>query len=344
MLTTKEILSIANFVLIIFVFLVLNLLISTVLTGESTNAISKLTTTITSKMTKPTQTPYSVDKFGIKEIYPTKIGGREWYVNMSSPESDKMFSISGDTKGERGSLTSNLSSLQNGTSSYLGNNSTKITKVREGSYQIIGERKAGEYNLAVRMNVNTPPVGVSPWKNVEMTGYIKVIAALTNSSSNDLSLEWYARGGNHTSDSPCQGVALHGGITLNGTVYWQKEIWHTGGYTDMRAKLGAITNSLLGRWIGFKVIMYNINNDSAVKMESYVDDKANNTWRKVIDTIDSGGWYAGSTNDKFYSANCGRSKDYIVLNSGPIATFRSNNVIWDFKDLSIREIRPPAVA
>src|SRR5215469_14666074 len=32
----------------------------------------------------------AVDKFGIREIYPTKSnGGREWYVNTSAPLSDK---------------------------------------------------------------------------------------------------------------------------------------------------------------------------------------------------------------------------------------------------------------
>ncbi|MGA9154152.1 MAG: hypothetical protein WBZ36_26515, partial [Candidatus Nitrosopolaris sp.] len=36
------------------------------------------------------------------------------------------------------------------------------------------------------------------------------------------------------------------------------------------------------------------------------------------------------------------SKDYIILNAGPIATFRSDNMIWDFKDLSIREIQAPS--
>jgi len=85
--------------------------------------------------------------------------------------------------------------------------------------------------------------------------------------------------------------------------------------------------------------MYNINNESAVRMESYLDDKDNNHWRKVMDTVDNGGWYASTPNDVFYSANCGRSKDYIVTNAGPIATFRSDNIIWDFKDLSIREIQ-----
>jgi uncharacterized membrane protein len=34
-----------------------------------------------------------VDKFGIKEIYPTKPGGREWFVNMDEPRSDGLFFI-----------------------------------------------------------------------------------------------------------------------------------------------------------------------------------------------------------------------------------------------------------
>ena len=88
--------------------------------------------------------------------------------------------------------------------------------------------------------------------------------------------------------------------------------------------------------------MYNINNDSAVRMQTYLDDNANNHWRKVADVVDDGGWYADNPNDVFYSANCGRSKDYIVLNSGPYATFRSDNMIWDFKELNVREIQPPS--
>ncbi|HXP48479.1 MAG TPA: hypothetical protein VN922_00920, partial [Bacteroidia bacterium] len=29
-----------------------------------------------------------VDKFGIKEIYPTKTGGEEWFMNMDDPGND----------------------------------------------------------------------------------------------------------------------------------------------------------------------------------------------------------------------------------------------------------------
>ncbi|HYA82343.1 MAG TPA: hypothetical protein VEH06_02680, partial [Candidatus Bathyarchaeia archaeon] len=64
-----------------------------------------------------------------------------------------------------------------------------------------------------------------------------------------------------------------------------------------------------------------------------------NHWKKVADVIDNGGWYANTPND--LSANCGRSKDYIILNAGPIGTFRSDNIIRDFKDLSIGEIQSP---
>src|SRR6266704_1710459 len=267
----------------------------------------------------------AADKFGITEIYPTKPnGGREWFINMTSPLDDKVFSLSG------GSEKIN-SSLANATSS-----NGQIIKQPDGSYQVYGVRKAGKYDFSVRMNVNTS-ASEQWWKNVEMTGYIKVISA----NASDASIDWYARGRLHTSQSPCEGVAYHAGLQTDGTVFWQKEIWHTGGYTGSRSNLNA-THSMLGKWVGFKAIMSNIDNDSAVRMETYLDDNATNHWRKVMDTIDDGGWYANAPNDVFYSANCGRSKDYVILNAGPIATFRSDNIIWDFTDLSIREIQAPS--
>ena len=134
---------------------------------------------------------------------------------------------------------------------------------------------------------------------------------------------------------------MHGGLYIDGSVGCKKEIWQVGGYTDARDK-AKVTDSILVRWIGWKVVMYNINDDTAVKMESYLDDKNNNNWRKVTDLIDDGGWYAITPDNIFYSANCGRAKDYIITNGGPIVTFRSDNMIWDFKDLSVREIQPPS--
>ena len=69
--------------------------------------------------------------------------------------------------------------------------------------------------------------------------------------------------------------------------------------------------------------------------------KINNNWRKVTDLIDDGACFVNSPDNMFYSANCGKAKDYIVTNAGPIVTFRLDNMIWDFKDLSVREIQSP---
>jgi hypothetical protein len=141
---------------------------------------------------------------------------------------------------------------------------------------------------------------------------------------------------------PCEGTALNGGLYLDGKVSWKKEIWHTGGYTSARG-VSEIPNSLINKWIGWKTVMYNLENDSSVKMESYLDmdSDANNKWEKVSEVKDNGEWYADASDEEFYSVDCGKEKDYIITNSGPIATFRADNLIFDFKNFSIREIKPP---
>jgi len=268
---------------------------------------------------KPTYT----DKFGIREIYPTKPQGREWFVNMTDPKNDTLLSFFDDAP---------------------------INREKDGSWKITNPSNRA---WQVRMNVETP-TGMEPWKNVEITGYAKVISVKasknnsdnnkTNSANQDYSqtlndVAWYARSGRHNSESPCEGTALIGGIHTDGSVGWKKSIWFTGGYTDERA-LNQVTKPLLDRWIGWKVVIYNINNDTAVKMESYLDENNTNHWKKVTGFVDNGGWYANTDDATFFSAGCGKPKDYIITNPGDFVTFRTDNIIWDFKNLSVREIKP----
>jgi hypothetical protein len=267
-----------------------------------------------------------VDKFGIKEIYPTKAGsGREWYIKMNDPRNDPIFSIGSD----QGLIKQNSSSSSSsGSSNDHGGG--------DGSWRIT--------NPQVRMHVSTP-ANSTQWKNVEITGYVKVNSTNNYNSQhhqkdipNDIA--WLARGGLHTDNAPCDGTALIGGIHDDGTVGWKKEIWFTGGYTNESAQAKP-TNSIIGRWIGWKVVMYNVNNNTAVKMESYLDDKNSNHWTRITSLADYGGWYADTSDKKFYSIDCGKPKDYVMTNSGPDVIFRSDNMILDFKNLSVREIQPP---
>jgi hypothetical protein len=245
------------------------------------------------------------DKFGTREIYPTKEDGREWYVNMKNPMDDENFSIT------------------------FGPN---VTRQEDGSWRISAP--------VVRMNVKTIE-GETNWKNVEMTGYAKIHSVIQNSSNkvieNDLT--WYARGGKHNQEIPCEATAYMGGLYDTGKVGWKKELWFVGGYTDERLA-NKVTTPLIDRWIGWKVVMYNINNNSEVKLESYLDNTNSNYWVKVTDLVDDGGWYAKMPDSDFFGAECSKDKDFIITNSGSTATFRSDNMIWDFKNLSVREIEP----
>lgn len=275
---------------------------------------------------KPQVISTGMDKFGVDEIYPTKDGGREWFLDMENPKKDPRFSI-----------TNNIPIEKNDDNSWFINNSI------------------------IRMNVLSQQ-GDRQWKDIEMTGYVKVRPTITEkttptkptrSETNNLDtggnnedgkdivdIDWRARGGRHNDNNPCEGTALSGVIYSDGTVQLKKEIWHTGGYTDAKGTVQG-TSSINDRWIGWKVVMYNINDNQAVKMESYLDDENNNKWRKVTEIIDDGQWYANASDEIFYSAGCDRPKNHILTNSGPIATFRSDNVALNFKNLSIREIQPP---
>lgn len=260
---------------------------------------------ITKSVFASTQNPLQADKFGIREIYPTKENGREWYMNMENPKEDEHFSITFNPN---------------------------ITRQEDGSWRIS--------TPVVRMNVKTLE-GETNWKNVEMTGYAKIAGVIANSSNkvieNDLT--WYARGGKHNQEIPCEATAYMGGLYDNGKVGWKKELWFVGGYTDERQS-AKVTNSLVDRWVGWKVVIYNINDNSEVKLESYIDNTNANYWVKVTDLVDDGGWFAKMPDSHFFDADCSKDKDFIITNSGSTATFRSDNLIWDFKNLSIREIQP----
>ena len=252
----------------------------------------------------------SNDVFGVKKIYPTKNGGREWFINMDDPRGDGIFFITSDLN---------------------------ITRQADDSWRI--------NNTNVRMNVDTLP-NMAPWRDVEITGYARIVGKVPIDSNSrvitdDFDLNWLARGGRHSSDFPCEGSALTAILDINGIVGWKKEIWFPGGYADERNQNKVVSDSLLNRWIGFKAIMYNINNNTAVKMESYIDNKDTNYWVQVTNLSDTGDWYAKSPDNEFNSAGCGKPKNYIINNSGPIVTFRTDNIVWDFKDLSVREIQAP---
>ena len=256
----------------------------------------------------------NLDKFGVTKIYSTKKDGEQWYLN-SNPSSDSRFSPQTTmTKNSDGSFK------------------IKSTKVRMGVFTSSGfnpeEIKTLNHNkIALAGYMQSP----NDWKDVEITGYVKL-----NNGDND-NFVWYARGARHTgygSPPGCEGVAYKGDLFFDGSTRFSKEQWHSGGYDF--GEFGKNIGPIKGKWVGLKVIMFNIVQDdkSAVKLELWVDKKNNNDWIKAAEKIDKGGW--GNT-----GAECGGKPDQIITWGGPIASFRWDGATdVDMKKFSIREIAP----
>ena len=254
------------------------------------------------------------DKFGVKKIYPTKQDGEQWYLN-SNPNDDPRYS-------PQTTLTKNSD----------GSFKVKSTKVRMGVFTSSGfhpeQINTLNHNKIAQAGYMQSP---NDWRDVEITGYVKL-----NSGNND-NFVWYARGGRHTgygSPQGCEGVAYKGGLFYSGATRWEKEQWHSGGYVF--AEFGKNIGPIKGKWVGLKVIMYNIvqNDKTAVKLELWVDKSNNNNWIKATEKIDKGGW---GNNGR----ECGGKPDQIITWGGPIAAFRWDGATdVDIKKFSVREIVP----
>jgi hypothetical protein len=258
------------------------------------------------------------DPFGIEKVYPTKSGGEEWFMDMTDGEDSRSRPPSME-KNSDGSFKVESSQVRYGVFTSAGYNPDEI----ELDHGVLAERGY----------MQSP----QDWRDVEMTGYVKV-----NSGDSGENFAWYARGGRHTgSGNPegCEGSAYKPGLFYDGRVRFSKEQWHVSyDFTDHKEAMSSIED----RWVGFKGIMWNDeeqNGETVVRMEIWVDNNEDGNedgpWVKVDENTDSGGW--GDTGEE-----CGGEPDQIITWGGPIATFRWDGASdVDIKNFSVREIQPP---
>ncbi len=268
---------------------------------------------------KPTEEPPpppapSVDRFGVRMLYPSALGGESWELS-DDPASDERF------------IPQNTISRNADGSWKMKSDKVRMVVATSTGYD---RSKISTYDrdeLLKKKYMQAP----NDWKNVEMTGYVKV------NDADDMSdnFAWYARGGRHTSSVPCEGSAYKGDLHYDGRARIAKESWHV---SYDYAGYKPATTSLRGRWVGLKVVIRDTvkNDEPAVRIEVWLDDAADKTnWKKVYDFVDDGSW-AGD------SARCGASSEKVpLLWGGPTATFRWDSATdADFEWLGVREILP----
>ncbi|MGB7955459.1 MAG: hypothetical protein WCF23_15890, partial [Candidatus Nitrosopolaris sp.] len=268
----------------------------------------------------------TVDQFGVREIYPTKAAGEQWFMNMNDPNHDPRNDPGTTlTKNPDGSWKVKSSEVRYNVFTSSGYHHELITTLNQ-------------QQMAAKGYMQSP----NDWRDIEITGYLKLNAqggGTTGASGSLLGghYTFYARGGHHTgSGAPagCEATSYHGEWDYVGTTRFAKEQWHVS-YVFTPHK--PATDSIVGKWVGFKTIMYNIqqNGKTAVKIENWVDVNNNGSWVKVNDFVDSGGF--GNA-----GGECGGAPDQIITWGGPIVTYRwDNSPDVDVKDLSVREIQAP---
>jgi hypothetical protein len=165
------------------------------------------------------------------------------------------------------------------------------------------------------------------WRNFEATVYFKWV------SGPDDQMVLYGRGGTHTGNHGCEGFSYKCDIQLgNGQTRFAKEQWHVDyHFSDWKDKLNI--GNCKNKFIGMKLIIYNISGNKNVKLELWVDKKDNNTWEKADEIVDDGNWPDNANND-----DCGGKKNEIGTWGGPYVTMRLDGSEILFKKFSVREI------
>jgi hypothetical protein len=257
---------------------------------------------------------------GVNMIYPTLSGGETWFFNPTNPD-DGQFDRNGAeiSKNADGSWN-----LKPGTTRMLA--FTKSSGFP--SDEVRSSLPTYDYSRLAQTGYFYKP---TDWKNVEITIYVKVLS--TSGGGDEISL--VSRSVRHSTNvhEGCGGSSYHNNIDFtNGKFKFKKEMWHVN--YDIKPYSGITIGSTMGKWIGFKGIVYNLP-DGSVKLESYVDKDNNNNWQKATELVDKGNW-----GDDMTHCNA-RTGGAAITWGSPMIIFKSNGVTYDFKKFSVRQIVPP---
>jgi len=277
------------------------------------------------------------DPFGVRRIYGTIPGGREWYLPADAETPNAEWNVEDNP----------------------------VTKVSPGVFHTLGND--GEVRLTV-----SSPSGKAWWRNVEMTAYFRytaphdsngqarhweLLARTERHSGNSASGSSINRGvaapagtatwpgypfGSGTVNVHCLGSSYHGNAYVDGHVLFEKEITHTEGYAPQRGSTQTpdLANPL-NRWFGYKFVVRNADANRRVHLELWLDASADGTWRRVMQYDDSAGkWAADGNLDGCGSSPFAYSTDQLITWAGPWLIFRSDSIATDFRWLSAREVGP----
>ena len=306
----------------------------------------------------------------ISPIYPDKPGGEYYRFNNNNPNDLKQVN---ETKNEE------VFSERNPDGSWkVGKGTTRIDIFTKQAgivpqEEMMKQIKTWNFSQLDKQGYWLHP---SDWKNMEFTAIFKMVEAKKQKQAISIvtrSIMHDSKGEDEIKEYPngyCGGSSYHNNIALNGKLQMKKEQFHADYVVDKRNEkidLGNLTN----KKIGFKAIVYNFDNNSKVKLESYVDveNEGKGPYVKVHEKIDDGTWGLNSTEEAKVEGNateakvegnateakvegnateakmdeCGAKTEAAIISWGsPKIIFKTNKLNFDVYDIEAREIVPPS--
>ena len=306
--------------------------------------ISILTSTLVSEITKIQLLPFFApveEKEGIYPIYKDKLDGEYYRFNNKNPNDLKQID---ETRNKE------IFSEKNSDGSWkVGNGTTRIdisTKQAGILTQKEMMKQIKTWNFSI-LDKQGYWLYSNDFKNIEFTVILKMreavkrdqaISVVSRSIIHDSKGEEEIK---HYPNAYCGGSSYHNNISENGKLQMKKEQYHVNYVIDKpneKINLGNLYN----KKIGFKAIVYNFDNNSKVKLESFVDAKneGKGPYVKVHEKIDDGKW--GIKSGKANMDECGATTKGAIISWGsPKIILKTNNLDFDIYDLEVREITPP---
>lgn len=274
----------------------------------------------------------SVDKWNLKMIYPTRQGGREYFIRDTVEDLKQDSRQGGDFRDDisGGSNTDGFTVGDNGqVRLHVGADSS----LRDASNPDLNQETAKGRGYAFT---------TKDWdmKGIEMTTQFKC----TKLSDSESTFIMKGPSGSHRSNTTdCSGSSyllrfyLADSGTHKSRFEWSKEQWHV----KYSTKAHQPTNlpPLFNKWCTGKYIIYLIKSTDGqqqwVKMEAWLDVPDDGIGlRKIGEIVDKGGWGNSAKTCK------AERDDEIITWDNAHMTLRWNGPVIRFRNFSIREIDP----